>query len=207
MTPSNRDPLLIKPGLLFGNTTTYKGRKFVDPLNKTRHLSQIIRSDHFISTSWANRDIGSRQQLCSTGLIWFFTKFGHSSYRFHIGNFKSKFLIFDVCFFPKRKVHLKKTCVHRLKADFAHLYYTIEQLRSLVVGEYVWLNSAIFFAISLIIIYIVTSTSRTHNARFWLITIAIIELSLEIGVLKSHLLSNDLKFVSNVSFIHFCQAI
>jgi hypothetical protein len=58
----------------------------------------------------------------------------------------------------------------------------VARLQSLVVSEVNWLYTVVFYGACLLVIYIVTATKRTADARLWLFLLLTVNLGLERAV-------------------------
>ena len=54
------------------------------------------------------------------------------------------------------------------KALFAETFDRVAQVQHLMLGEFTWFNSVVYFVVVLGLAYMVTSTPRTAGARFGL---------------------------------------
>ena len=63
----------------------------------------------------------------------------------------------------------------------------VSRLQNLVVSEVSWLYTVVFYCFSLLVIYLVTATKRTADARLWLFLLLTVNFGLERAVIKSHL--------------------
>ncbi|XP_075246944.1 uncharacterized protein LOC142340265 [Convolutriloba macropyga] len=85
----------------------------------------------------------------------------------------------------QKQVETIVTKMHQvLKADFPRLLEGVDQLRSLVLGEYIWLHSVVFFACSSILSFFLTASRRTIGARCWIAVTLFVEFCLEISLLR-----------------------
>merc|ERR1719445_1635345 len=67
----------------------------------------------------------------------------------------------------------------------------VSRLQSLVVSEVSWLYTVIFYSACLLVIYLVTSTRRTADARLWLFVILTVNFGLERLVIKVSLMDQE----------------
>jgi len=67
----------------------------------------------------------------------------------------------------------------------------VSRLQSLVVSEVSWLYTVIFYSFCLLVIYLVTATRRTADARLWLFLILTVNFGLERLVIKVSLMDQE----------------
>ncbi|XP_072179155.1 uncharacterized protein [Diadema setosum] len=82
-----------------------------------------------------------------------------------------------------------KTSTLEQKALFAETFDRLAQVQKLMLGEFTWFNSAIYYILILVLAYVLTSTPRTAGARFGLYLLLILNWVTE--WLLSHLLPSD----------------
>ena len=63
--------------------------------------------------------------------------------------------------------------------------------QSLVVSEVSWLYTVIFYSFCLLVIYLVTATRRTADAKLWLFLILAVNFGLERLVIKVSLMEQE----------------
>ena len=67
----------------------------------------------------------------------------------------------------------------------------VSRLQNLVVSEVSWLYTVVFYCFSLLVIYLVTATRRTADARLWLFLILTVNFGVERAVIKLSLPSEQ----------------
>ncbi|XP_038067892.1 uncharacterized protein LOC119737533 isoform X2 [Patiria miniata] len=67
---------------------------------------------------------------------------------------------------------------------FEETFSRVGDIQRLILGEFSWFNSLLFFAAAVLIAYIVTSAPRTSGARLWLFIILGVDLVVERGVFQ-----------------------
>ena len=67
----------------------------------------------------------------------------------------------------------------------------VSRLQNLVVSEVSWLYTVVFYCFSLLVIYLVTATKRTADARLWLFLILTVNFGVERAVIKLSLPSEQ----------------
>ena len=67
----------------------------------------------------------------------------------------------------------------------------VSRLQNLVVSEVSWLYTVVFYCFSLLVIYLVTATKRTADARLWLFLLLTVNFGLERAVIKLSLTSES----------------
>ncbi len=72
----------------------------------------------------------------------------------------------------------------------------VSRLQNLVLSEVNWLYTVVFYGACLVVIYIVTATKRTADARLWLFVLLTLNLGLERAVCWWSLPSDGLKVCS-----------
>ena len=60
------------------------------------------------------------------------------------------------------------------KALFAETFDRVAQVQRLMLGEFTWFNSVIYFVVIIVLAYMVTSTPRTAGARFGLFVLLLL---------------------------------
>jgi len=66
-----------------------------------------------------------------------------------------------------------------LKYLISEVFDRVRSLQSLVLGEFTGFYSLIFYALAIVITYLLTSTPRTSGARFWLFLILTVNVAAE----------------------------
>ena len=67
----------------------------------------------------------------------------------------------------------------------------VSKLQNLVVSEVSWLYTVVFYCFSLLVIYLVTATKRTADARLWLFLLLTVNFGVERAVIKLSLTSES----------------
>nr|XP_054752079.1 uncharacterized protein LOC129257712 [Lytechinus pictus] len=60
------------------------------------------------------------------------------------------------------------------KALFAETFDRVAQVQRLMLGEFTWFNSVIYYVVGVLLVYMVTSTSQTASARFSLFLLLLV---------------------------------
>ena len=72
------------------------------------------------------------------------------------------------------------------------MFDRVSRLQSLVVSEVSWLYTVVFYSASLLVIYLLTATRRTADARLWLFLLLSINFGLERAVVQVSLAGGGL---------------
>ena len=70
------------------------------------------------------------------------------------------------------------------KRLFEETFSRVADIQHLILGEFSWFNSLLFFVAATLIAYLVTSTPRTSGARLWLFIILAVDLIVERAVFQ-----------------------
>jgi len=80
----------------------------------------------------------------------------------------------------------------KLKNLIFEVFGRVQALQSIVMGEFTGFYSLIFYAVAIIIAYLLTSTPRTSGARFWLFLILTLNVASEWMLVKWYSASDQL---------------
>jgi hypothetical protein len=69
----------------------------------------------------------------------------------------------------------------------------VSRLQNLVLSEVNWLYTVVYYGACLVVIYVVTATKQTADARLWLFVLVSLNLGLERAVCRWSLPSDGLK--------------
>ena len=86
-----------------------------------------------------------------------------------------------------------KTSTAEQRSMIFEVFDRVSRLQNLVVSEVNWLYTVVFYGAALLVIYIVTATKRTGDARLWLFAVLSLNLILERAVTSYTLPNNHTK--------------
>lgn len=70
------------------------------------------------------------------------------------------------------------------KALFAETFDRVAQVQRLMLGEFTWFNSVIYYVVVVLLVYMVTSTPRTASARFSLFLLLLVNWFIESAMFR-----------------------
>jgi len=80
----------------------------------------------------------------------------------------------------------------KLKGLVFEVFSRVQSLQSLVLGEFAGFYSLIFYALAIVIVYVLTSTPRTSGARFWLFLVLTMNFAIELILAKYYDVAGEL---------------
>jgi len=92
-----------------------------------------------------------------------------------------------------------KTSTAEQRSMIFEVFDRVSRLQNLVVSEVNWLYTVVFYGAALLVIYIVTATKRTGDARLWLFAVLSLNLILERAVTSYTLPNNHTKVVTDIT--------